>query len=162
MEGMEHARSSGKPANAGAFVALDPRNGQVLAKYGGLPIPKVFFIDRHGKVIGQMEAEEDLPRFLQKLAATAVDKVVDPGSGDPSGSLVSIEPSTGAIRAMVGGRRASASPPRSISRSRPASPRHSRRVSRTAPTTCSPWGRGRTRAASPTICSRTSSSGSSR
>ncbi len=29
--GIEHARASGKPANAGAFVAMDPRNGQVLA-----------------------------------------------------------------------------------------------------------------------------------
>jgi penicillin-binding protein 2 len=31
LEGIEHARASGKPANAGAFVALDPRNGQVLS-----------------------------------------------------------------------------------------------------------------------------------
>ncbi|MEA2314183.1 MAG: penicillin-binding protein 2 [Solirubrobacteraceae bacterium] len=31
LEGIEHARASGKPADAGAFVALDPRNGQVLA-----------------------------------------------------------------------------------------------------------------------------------
>jgi penicillin-binding protein 2 len=31
LEGIEHAHASGKPANAGAFVALDPRNGQVLA-----------------------------------------------------------------------------------------------------------------------------------
>jgi penicillin-binding protein 2 len=31
IEGMEHARASGKPANAGAFVALDPRNGQILS-----------------------------------------------------------------------------------------------------------------------------------
>jgi len=30
-EGIEHARASGKPANAGAFTAIDPRNGQVLA-----------------------------------------------------------------------------------------------------------------------------------
>jgi penicillin-binding protein 2 len=30
-EGMEHARSGGKPAIAGAFVALDPLNGEVLA-----------------------------------------------------------------------------------------------------------------------------------
>ena len=28
---MEHARAGGKPAIAGAFVALDPRNGEVLA-----------------------------------------------------------------------------------------------------------------------------------
>jgi penicillin-binding protein 2 len=31
LEGIEHARASGKPANAGAFVAMDPRNGQILA-----------------------------------------------------------------------------------------------------------------------------------
>jgi penicillin-binding protein 2 len=31
LEGIEHARASGKPASAGAFVALDPRNGQVLS-----------------------------------------------------------------------------------------------------------------------------------
>jgi penicillin-binding protein 2 len=30
-EGIERAQASGKPAEAGAFVALDPRNGQVLA-----------------------------------------------------------------------------------------------------------------------------------
>ncbi len=30
-EGMEHARAGGKPAIAGGFVALDPRNGEVLA-----------------------------------------------------------------------------------------------------------------------------------
>ncbi len=31
VEGMEHARANGKPAPAGAFVAMDPRNGQILA-----------------------------------------------------------------------------------------------------------------------------------
>src|SRR5213076_318540 len=31
LEGMEHARASGKAAVAGSFVALDPRNGEVLA-----------------------------------------------------------------------------------------------------------------------------------
>ena len=31
LEGMEHARAGGKPAVAGGFVALDPRNGEVLA-----------------------------------------------------------------------------------------------------------------------------------
>jgi penicillin-binding protein 2 len=31
LEGIEHARAGGKPADAGAFVALDPRDGQVLA-----------------------------------------------------------------------------------------------------------------------------------
>src|SRR5271166_6311478 len=31
LEGIEHARAGGKPAVAGAFTAIDPRNGQVLA-----------------------------------------------------------------------------------------------------------------------------------
>ncbi|HXW59225.1 MAG TPA: penicillin-binding transpeptidase domain-containing protein, partial [Solirubrobacteraceae bacterium] len=31
LEGIENARAGGKPADAGAFVALDPRNGEVLA-----------------------------------------------------------------------------------------------------------------------------------
>ena len=31
LEGMEHARAGGKPAIAGAFVAMDPLNGEVLA-----------------------------------------------------------------------------------------------------------------------------------
>ncbi|HEY2215885.1 MAG TPA: penicillin-binding transpeptidase domain-containing protein, partial [Solirubrobacteraceae bacterium] len=31
LEGIENARAGGKPAAAGAFVALDPRNGEVLA-----------------------------------------------------------------------------------------------------------------------------------
>jgi cytochrome c biogenesis protein CcmG, thiol:disulfide interchange protein DsbE len=48
----------------------DP-DGRVLAKWGGLPIPRIFFIDRSGRVIGQMQSEEDLPRFLEKLAAEA-------------------------------------------------------------------------------------------
>lgn len=30
-EGIAHAQSAGKPANAGAYVAMDPRNGQILA-----------------------------------------------------------------------------------------------------------------------------------
>ncbi len=30
-EGIEHARASGKPAVAGGFVAMDPRNGEILA-----------------------------------------------------------------------------------------------------------------------------------
>jgi penicillin-binding protein 2 len=31
LQGIEHARAAAKPAPAGAFVAMDPRNGQVLA-----------------------------------------------------------------------------------------------------------------------------------
>jgi penicillin-binding protein 2 len=31
LQGMEHARASGRPANAGAFLAMDPRTGQILS-----------------------------------------------------------------------------------------------------------------------------------
>ena len=40
---------------------------------------------------------------LQAMANNAVDSIVDPEAGDPSASLVSVEPETGAVRAMVGG-----------------------------------------------------------
>ena len=42
------------------------------------------------------------PRF-QELAATSVDDVVNPEEGGPSASLVSMDPETGAVKAMVGG-----------------------------------------------------------
>ena len=48
---------------------IDPWPVQALEATLGLPIPRIFFIDRDGKVIGQMQAEEDLPRFLKQLAA---------------------------------------------------------------------------------------------
>jgi cytochrome c biogenesis protein CcmG/thiol:disulfide interchange protein DsbE len=51
------------------YTIVREQGRKVLNKWGGLPIPRIFFIDRSGKVIGQMEAEEDLPRFLRKLAA---------------------------------------------------------------------------------------------
>jgi hypothetical protein len=31
-------------------------------------LPSIFFIDRRGKVVGQMAAEEDLPRFLHRIS----------------------------------------------------------------------------------------------
>jgi penicillin-binding protein 2 len=42
-EGIAHAQAAGKPANAGAYVAMDPRNGQILA-IGSYPSfdPNVF------------------------------------------------------------------------------------------------------------------------
>ncbi len=52
---------------------------------------------------GGLKIYTTLDPRLQGLATTAVDRVVDPSSGDPSASLVSVEPSTGAVRAMVGG-----------------------------------------------------------
>jgi penicillin-binding protein 1A len=52
---------------------------------------------------GGLKIYTTLDPHLQELAVSAVDKVVNPASDDPSASLVSVEPSTGAVRAMVGG-----------------------------------------------------------
>jgi cytochrome c biogenesis protein CcmG, thiol:disulfide interchange protein DsbE len=53
------------------YTILRERGRKTLNSWGGLPLPRVFFIDRNGKVIGQLEVEEDLPRFLKQLVATA-------------------------------------------------------------------------------------------
>jgi thiol-disulfide isomerase/thioredoxin len=53
------------------YTIVREQGRKVLNQWGGLPIPRVFFIDRNGTVIGQMQAEEDLPRFLERLAAEA-------------------------------------------------------------------------------------------
>lgn len=52
---------------------------------------------------GGLKIYTTLDPNLQEEANAAVDSVVDPSIGDPSASLVSVEPSTGAVRAMVGG-----------------------------------------------------------
>ena len=54
-----------------SYPIVHDGDGSVLAKWGGIPIPRIFFIDKRGTVIGQMVSEEDLPRFLEKLAASA-------------------------------------------------------------------------------------------
>ena len=53
------------------YTLVRERGRRVLNTWGGLPIPRIFFIDRSGKVIGQLEVEEDLPRYLKRLAAEA-------------------------------------------------------------------------------------------
>jgi len=52
------------------YPSVHDGSGNVLTKWGGLPIPKIFFVDRSGKVIGELEVEEDLPRYLQQIAAS--------------------------------------------------------------------------------------------
>ena len=52
---------------------------------------------------GGLKIYTTLDPRLQGLATEAVGKVVAPASDDPSASLVSVEPSTGAVKAMVGG-----------------------------------------------------------
>jgi len=52
---------------------------------------------------GGLKIYTTLDPELQEMADDAVDSVVDSASGDPSASLVSVDPGTGAVRAMVGG-----------------------------------------------------------
>ena len=52
------------------YPSVHDRNGGVLAKWGGLPIPRIFFIARSGKVVGELVVEEDLPRYLRQIAAS--------------------------------------------------------------------------------------------
>src|SRR3712207_3589056 len=52
---------------------------------------------------GGLAIHTTLEPDLQELANTAVDSIVSPEAGDPSAALVSVDPATGAVRAMVGG-----------------------------------------------------------
>ncbi|HET7479604.1 MAG TPA: PBP1A family penicillin-binding protein, partial [Rubrobacteraceae bacterium] len=52
---------------------------------------------------GGLKIRTTLDPDLQRMASEAVDQVVDPEAGDPSASLVSVDPGTGAVKAMVGG-----------------------------------------------------------
>jgi thiol-disulfide isomerase/thioredoxin len=54
-----------------SYTIVREKGRSVLDQWGGLPIPRVFFIDAKGKVIGQLEVEQDLPRYLKRLAAAA-------------------------------------------------------------------------------------------
>ena len=50
------------------YPSVHDGDGKVLSRWGGLPIPRIFFIDRKGKVVGQLIVEEDLPRYLRQIA----------------------------------------------------------------------------------------------
>lgn len=52
---------------------------------------------------GGLKIYTTLDPDLQRMANNAVGQILNPSAGDPSASLVSIDPSTGAVRAMVGG-----------------------------------------------------------
>ena len=52
------------------YPSVHDGSGSVLTKWGGLPIPRIFFVDRQGRVVGEMGPEEDLPRYLQQIAAS--------------------------------------------------------------------------------------------
>jgi len=50
------------------YPSVHDGDGKVLSRWGGLPIPKIFFINRNGTVVGQLIVEEDLPRYLRQIA----------------------------------------------------------------------------------------------
>jgi thiol-disulfide isomerase/thioredoxin len=52
------------------YPSVHDGGGKVLAKWGGLPIPRIFFVSRSGKVVGELIVEEDLPRYLRRIAAS--------------------------------------------------------------------------------------------
>jgi cytochrome c biogenesis protein CcmG/thiol:disulfide interchange protein DsbE len=52
------------------YPSVHDGSGSVLTKWGGLPIPKIFFVDRDGNVVGELVTEEDLPRYLRRIAAS--------------------------------------------------------------------------------------------
>jgi cytochrome c biogenesis protein CcmG/thiol:disulfide interchange protein DsbE len=52
------------------YPSVHDGSGNVLSKWGGLPIPRLFFVARSGKVVAEMIVEEDLPRYLRELAAS--------------------------------------------------------------------------------------------
>jgi cytochrome c biogenesis protein CcmG/thiol:disulfide interchange protein DsbE len=52
------------------YPSVHDGSGSVLAKWGGIPIPRIFFIARSGKVVGELIVEEDLPRYLKQIAVS--------------------------------------------------------------------------------------------
>jgi cytochrome c biogenesis protein CcmG/thiol:disulfide interchange protein DsbE len=52
------------------YPSVRDGSGDVLSEWGGLPLPKIFFVDRSGKVVGELIVEEDLPRYLRQIASS--------------------------------------------------------------------------------------------
>jgi thiol-disulfide isomerase/thioredoxin len=52
------------------YPSVHDGSGNVLTEWGGLPLPKIFFVDRNGTVVGELEVEEDLPRYLRQIASS--------------------------------------------------------------------------------------------
>ena len=52
------------------YPSVHDGDGKVLERWGGLPLPRIFFIDRRGKVVGELVVEEDLPRYLRQIATS--------------------------------------------------------------------------------------------
>jgi cytochrome c biogenesis protein CcmG/thiol:disulfide interchange protein DsbE len=52
------------------YPSVHDGSGDVLTEWGGLPLPKIFFVERSGKVVGELIVEEDLPRYLRQIASS--------------------------------------------------------------------------------------------
>lgn len=54
------------------FPSVHDTSGSVLDRWVGQTLfPSIFFVDRRGTVVGQLEVEEDLPRFLRQIASSS-------------------------------------------------------------------------------------------
>ena len=52
-----------------SYPSVHDGSGAVLDRWvGQLQLPSIFFVNRSGEVVGQMAAEEDLPRFLRRIS----------------------------------------------------------------------------------------------
>jgi cytochrome c biogenesis protein CcmG/thiol:disulfide interchange protein DsbE len=52
------------------YPSVHDGSGDVLTEWGGLPLPRIFFVERSGKVVGELIVEEDLPRYLRQIASS--------------------------------------------------------------------------------------------
>ena len=51
------------------YPSVHDGSGDVLSRWvGRTELPSIFFVNRNGKVAGQLEVEEDLPRYLRRIA----------------------------------------------------------------------------------------------
>jgi cytochrome c biogenesis protein CcmG, thiol:disulfide interchange protein DsbE len=51
------------------YPSVHDGSGAVLNRWEGrILLPSLFFVDREGKVVGQLAVEEDLPRYLRQIA----------------------------------------------------------------------------------------------
>ena len=73
--GVDTKDFSGDARRGNASTASRTRASTMAAarcstKWGGLPIPRIFFVARSGKVVGELIIEEDLPRYLEQIASS--------------------------------------------------------------------------------------------
>ena len=53
------------------YASVHDGSGTVLNRWvGKTELPSIFFVDRRGKVVGRLEVEEDLPRFLRQITTS--------------------------------------------------------------------------------------------